>query len=1020
MAKRMLIDATHHEETRVVVLDGNKLTEFDYESQFRRQLKGNIFLAKVTRVEPSLQAAFVNFGGNRHGFLPFAEIHPDYYRIPVADREALLAEQQAMEEAARAAEDADDTDDDEGDQPSFNSENSSGEDESLDESDTSSTDQQGVMSADLVADETGYVHEEVTLDAPPTRAPRTRAARAALPDSLQSDTIEPNTFQSDDSREPTLGHEQSFDTDEQQPTEEDFDPEQLGSSESNIEGDDVSIDPQETSGQNNHTHDQPASQGRRGWRRGNGGRYGRSGPNGGSYNGQTGGRHGGSRPKRDDTSEEGPMGLHARFRRKYKIQEVIKRGQIMLIQVSKEERGNKGAAVTTYLSLPGRYCVLMPNSPRGGGVSRKIDNFADRRRLKSMLRALEIPSGMSVILRTAGVERTETEIKRDYDYLLRLWNNIRELTLQSTAPASIYEEGDLIKRSIRDIYTDDIEDITVSGERGFKEARDFMGMLMPSHIDQVVEYKNDKIPLFQRYQVEGQINCIGEPVVQLKSGGYIVINQTEALVAVDVNSGRSTRERHIEETALKTNLEAAEEVARQLRLRDLGGLVVIDFIDMEDRRNNMKVERRLKDALSTDRARIQVSRISNFGLLELSRQRLNPSLTEAQFQKCPHCEGFGYIRSVDSAAIMALRSLEEEGVRARTARVALHIPNAIALYILNSKRDMLAAIEQRYAFKVMMNVDESLAPSGFRVEALREAIVADDIDSSDDTTEASQNDASSPPRTPRRNKKPVFMEQALEPIAPSDDIEAIDLDTVNDDMTEGAENFNRQDVEPDSDLDRIPGPTRGPRRHHLAKSAGQRDGGRHQGRDGGRSPRGRDRTPRDQTGGGQYERVAEGSAPIGEAFIDQKNSTAPRGDRGDQNNPRNNNRGPRRNNNRGASKDLGAGNRGPRRDYAGGGSAPEFEGQNTPRPSRQDVQDNQAVVTPRPTGEQKSGATYFVAKRRPSQDNMSEQSGINTTGAGTSTASSTISTPQTAPTSTDSSSGDPSGPKKKGWWSKFS
>lgn len=489
MAKRMLIDATHHEETRVVVMDGNKLTEFDYESQFRRQLKGNIFLAKVTRVEPSLQAAFVNFGGNRHGFLPFAEIHPDYYRIPVADREALLAEQQAMEEAARAAEDAEDAEDDNGDRLDHQDPH----DADKSENNNFEDDTQGADAADLVADETGYVHEDVSLD--PARDTDAQQAE-------QDSDFEPAEFEGDDLPEAS------------------FDPEQLDDAElsdhaafdeNGDRGSDETLANSEDD-QNGDVNNDAAGQGRgrdqngrRGWRRGNGGRYGRGG--GGQNGGHRGGRYMGARNKRDEISDEGPIGLHARFRRKYKIQEVIKRGQIMLIQVSKEERGNKGAAVTTYLSLPGRYCVLMPNSPRGGGVSRKIDNFADRRRLKSMLRALEIPSGMSVILRTAGVERSETDIKRDYDYLLRLWNNIRELTLQSTAPASIYEEGDLIKRSIRDIYTDDIEEITVSGERGFKEARDFMGLMMPSHMDQVVEYKNDKIPLFNDIRSRGKLTA---------------------------------------------------------------------------------------------------------------------------------------------------------------------------------------------------------------------------------------------------------------------------------------------------------------------------------------------------------------------------------------------------------------------------------------------------------------------------------------------------------------------------------
>jgi ribonuclease E len=422
---------------------------------------------------------------------------------------------------------------------------------------------------------------------------------------------------------------------------------------------------------------------------------------------------------------------------------VIKRGQIMLVQASKEERGNKGAAMTTYLSLPGRYCVLMPNSPRGGGVSRKIANFEERKRMREILSELNVPEGMSVIMRTAGMSRTKVEIKRDCDYLLRLWDEIRELTLQSEAPALIHEEGHLIRRAVRDLYSRDIEEIHVSGEEGYKQARDFMKVMMPSHIKRVIQYTDEQMPLFQRYQVEAQIREMGEPNVTLKSGGYLVINPTEALVSVDVNSGRATRERHIEDTALKTNLEAAEEVARQLRLRDLGGLVVIDFIDMEDRRNNAKVERKLKESLSGDRARIQMGRISSFGLMEMSRQRLNPSLTEAQYEKCKYCNGVGHTRTVDNAAILAMRGLEEEGARVKTGRVQLSLPDAVAIYILNHKRDMLADLERRYEFQVMIRVDETLAPSGFKIEALRNVDVdSDDEESGEESKPADRSEQS--------------------------------------------------------------------------------------------------------------------------------------------------------------------------------------------------------------------------------------------------------------------------------------
>ncbi len=603
MTKRMLIDATHAEETRVAVVDGNRMTDFDYESQVRKQLKGSIFLAKVTRVEPSLQAAFVNFGGNRHGFLPFTEIHPDYFRIPIADREAILAEQEREMEARLAEEEAADSED---------------EDHADDEDGEEADDPEGAEAA----------HD-------------------------------------DDDAEDTDGDAEDGD------------------------------------------NEKPRG------RRGRGGRKGR-------------GRGRGRIPARSRRVEtvggdgiEGDQPLRPSLRRNYKIQEVVKRGQIMLIQVSKEERGNKGAAVTTYLSLPGRYCVLMPNSPRAGGVSRKIANYKERRRMRDILNELKVPQGMSVIMRTAGTSRTKAEIKRDLDYLMKLWDDIRELTLESTAPALIHEEDNLIRRSIRDIYTPDIEDVLVAGEESYKFAKNFMKMMIPSHAKKVQNYKEDQIPLFHRYQVESQINEIGDPVVTLPSGGYLVINPTEALVSIDVNSGKATKERHIEETALRTNLESAQEVARQLRLRDLGGLVVIDFIDMEDRRNNRKVENKLKEALSNDRARIQIGRISNFGLLELSRQRLNPSLTEAQFEKCPHCLGMGVVRTIDAAAIAVLRALEEEGIKGRAAEIKLHIPNQIALYLLNNKRHRLAEIEQRFGFTVMIHIDEALAPARFLLEPLK-------------------------------------------------------------------------------------------------------------------------------------------------------------------------------------------------------------------------------------------------------------------------------------------------------------
>ncbi|WP_366657285.1 Rne/Rng family ribonuclease [Fodinicurvata sp. EGI_FJ10296] len=578
MTKRMLIDASHPEETRVVVLDGNKLDEFDFETSSKKQLKGNIYLAKVTRVEPSLQSAFVEYGGNRHGFLAFSEIHPDYYRIPVADREALIEEEsKAAAEAGKAARQA-----------------------------------------------------------------------AAQGNAIDQDDPFGDPRDEDDGRRGSRSAQKS----QQNGGDNDDDDEDIET----VGGDDI-----------------------------------------------------------DEAAQTGPV----RPKRSYKIQEVIKRRQILLVQVTKEERGNKGAALTTYLSLAGRYCVLMPNTPRGGGISRKIVSPKDRKRLKSILDDLMIPEGMAVILRTAGLERTKAEIKRDLDYLLRLWDNIRETTLQSTAPTLIYEEANLIKRAERDLYTKDIDDIQVAGEEGYRTAKDFMKMLMPSHARRVKPYRDGHIPLFQRYAVESQIDAMHSPTVALKSGGYVVINPTEALVAIDVNSGRSTRERNIEETAYKTNLEAADEIARQLRLRDLAGLIVIDFIDMEDDRHNAAVERRLKEAMRQDRARIQLGRISAFGLLELSRQRLRPSLTETHFEPCPRCNGTGLTRSLSSSALHLLRAIEEEGIRSRSAVVRVSAATDVVLFVLNDKRAALTEIEQRYAFSVILARDDTLIPPEHRIDQVQ-------------------------------------------------------------------------------------------------------------------------------------------------------------------------------------------------------------------------------------------------------------------------------------------------------------
>ena len=620
MPKKMLIDATHAEETRVVVVDGNKVEEFDFESQFKRQLAGNIYLAKVTRVEPSLQAAFVDYGGNRHGFLAFSEIHPDYYQIPVVDREALLAEEKAYAESLKA-------EDDEDEKPKKRRRSRS-----------------RTKAAETVEDAV------VTAEAAPAEDGEDAAADVAGMETIDMDA----------DAAPEAAEDQ---TDDAQPDlDEDGEPQKADASakDENIE----------------------------------------------------------SVATEDDSDEVRPV--RKPRPKRYKIQEVIKVRQILLIQVVKEERGNKGAALTTYLSLAGRYCVLMPNTARGGGISRKITNAADRKKLKEIANGMEVPDGAGLIIRTAGSQRTKAEIKRDYEYLQRMWEQIRSLTLQSIAPAKIYEEGDLIKRSIRDLYNKEIDEVIVAGEAGYRTAKDFMKMIMPSHAKNVKRY-TEKLPLYARYQVEGYLNGMFNPTVQLPSGGYIVIGITEALVAVDVNSGRATKEGSIEQTATKTNLEAAEEVARQMRLRDLAGLIVIDFIDMDERKNNIAVEKRLKDKLKTDRARIQVGRISGFGLLEMSRQRLRPGMLEATTQMCGHCHGTGLLRSDDNVSLSILRSLEEEGVRGRSKEVLVKAPISIANFLINGKREHIADVEARYGMSVRIECDPTLVSPDFAIEKFRTA-----------------------------------------------------------------------------------------------------------------------------------------------------------------------------------------------------------------------------------------------------------------------------------------------------------
>jgi len=741
MAKRMLIDATHPEETRVAVVDGKRLEEFDVEVASRKQLKGNIYLAKITRVEPSLQAAFVEYGGNRHGFLAFSEIHPDYYRIPLEDREALLAEQAAMAREQDEQENESEErhsrrgrhghrDRSRGDRHTADGTAAGTADEAHDdaplESETTHEEMQaseptGVEPVDEQAGDTAP-SEAIALEAvdrpdmrlasePFDPQPESQAAQSQEGDAEEShgaadraptdrstgddDVAAPGWPAPSDDQGGDLAPAEDDNTDIVELTEADPSLEtQVAELALETPGaDDAQAQPHSPTGEEAPEH--------------------RSAIEEAPPVAQSLETVGGDEVEESGSRRPRPLS------RRYKIQDVIKRRQILLVQVTKEERGNKGAALTTYLSLAGRYCVLMPNTDRGGGVSRKITNAGDRKRLKTIIEDLELPAGMAVIVRTAGSERSKPAVKRDFEYLIRLWDEIRELTLRSTAPALIYEEANLIKRAIRDLYTRDIEDVQVEGDEAYKAAKSFMRMLTPSHAKRVQQYKDPTTPLFTRYQIESQLDAIHNPVVQLKSGGYIVINQTEALVAIDVNSGRATRERNIEETAAKTNLEASDEIARQLRLRDLAGLVVIDYIDMDESRHNAQVERRLKDAMRHDRARIQLGRISPFGLLELSRQRLRPSLFEASTEVCRLCRGTGHVRSTESTALHVLRSIDEEGARQKSAAITVSVPAAVALFILNHKRQSLAELEIRQGFRIYLGADETLVPPEFRIERLK-------------------------------------------------------------------------------------------------------------------------------------------------------------------------------------------------------------------------------------------------------------------------------------------------------------
>jgi ribonuclease E len=713
----MLIDATHPEETRVVVVRGNRVEEFDFETAQRKQLRGNIYLAKVTRVEPSLQAAFIEYGGNRHGFLAFSEIHPDYYQIPVADRQALIeADERAHREAEEETENRSNRKrprhrnsrrrgsservqsdvvanagldpsqaeqprlDDAGEHALAYGDEQHGVD--ADHADHHDHDRHEHPEADhtdtaghAVGDHDHEAHnpEQVAADTPAAEALPEQPPAVSFPSDHTAEAHEPVAVVAQADHDHDHGHDE--------PHNEAHAAENAAHADEVIHLDDHAEEQAAASEADDHDDEEE--------------------------DGEEAEEDIVESVGGDDVMEEVPERAF-RPRRQYKIQEVIKRRQVMLVQVVKEERGNKGAALTTYLSLAGRYAVLMPNTARGGGISRKITSAQDRSRLKEVVSDLDVPEGMGIILRTAGASRTKPEIKRDFEYLIRMWETVRDMTLKSQAPTLVYEEGSLIKRSLRDLYNKEIDEIQVAGEAGYQEARDFMHMLMPSNVRAVKQYRDGQ-PLFSRMGVESQLDAMFSPTVQLKSGGYIVLNQTEALVSIDVNSGRSTKEHHIEDTALKTNIEAAEEVARQLRLRDLAGLIVIDFIDMDEKRNNRAVERKLSDCLRQDRARIQVGRISHFGLLEMSRQRIRASVLESSTEVCPHCGGSGHVRSVSSVALQLLRGLEEILMKGATHNLIVRTRTDVALYVLNHKRGHLRDLESSFKVTLAVIADPTVA-----------------------------------------------------------------------------------------------------------------------------------------------------------------------------------------------------------------------------------------------------------------------------------------------------------------------
>ncbi len=693
MTKKMLIDAAHPEEVRVALLTQGKIEDFDFESAAKKPLRGNIFLARVTRVEPSLQAAFVDYGGNRHGFLAFSEIHPDYYQIPVSDRELLQEAEKEVTALAAELELAQRGDDEDGDDADIDD----GDIDDGDGDDGDGDDGRSSASYDDDGDDADYNDVKADDDSDATADDIAKVTGADGRDADRDDDAQEEEEEEDvkgedddvedgDASEPEENSE-SKNSDEQ-PWVEHNDDDALMAREEEIE--EGAPEPVEAS-DDQSAEAAPAKKEKSAAAK--------------------------ARDARNQLFERYKNAKRKRSNllRNYKIQEVIKRRQILLIQVVKEERGNKGAALTTYLSLAGRYCVLMPNTARGGGISRKIAHSSDRRRLRRVVDSLDVPQGMGLIIRTAGAKRTKTEIKRDYDYLLRLWENIRTLTLKSIAPCLVYEEANLIKKAIRDLYDKDISKVLVEGEAGYREAKDFMKMLMPSHAKNVQPYK-DPAPIFLRHGIESQLDGMYQPTVRLKSGGYIVIHQTEALIAIDVNSGRSTRERNIEQTALKTNIEAATEAARQFRLRDLAGLIVIDFIDMEEQKNNRKVEKALKEAMKHDRARVQVGRISSFGLLELSRQRRRSGIVDGTTQSCPTCAGAGVIRSHEIAALRILRAIEGEAISGKVGRITLHASTDVALHILNHNRDWIHRIEAQNGVTIEILADFSKAGDVYDLE----------------------------------------------------------------------------------------------------------------------------------------------------------------------------------------------------------------------------------------------------------------------------------------------------------------